>query len=56
MPPRKRRTREQPWKQVKRRGRILVGQPPASRTHEDRRKKRPKHKKREQESPDEMWI
>ncbi len=36
---------EKPWKQVKRRGRILVGQPPASRRHPDRRKKPPKHKK-----------
>jgi hypothetical protein len=54
MPLKKRRKREEPWKQVKRRGRILVGQPPASRTHQDPREKRPKHKKRDELLPDEQ--
>jgi hypothetical protein len=54
MPPKKRRKQEEPWKQVKRHGRILIGQPPAARIHEDPRKKRPKHKKREEAFPDEQ--
>jgi hypothetical protein len=45
---RRRRKLEEPWKQVKRRSRALVGQPPASRRHADLRKKPSKHKKREQ--------
>jgi hypothetical protein len=52
MPPKKPRKQEEPWKRVKRRGRILVGQPPASQTHEDRRKKPAKHKKRAQDTGD----
>jgi hypothetical protein len=56
MPIKKRRKREEPWKQVKRRGRIQVGQPPASQTHEDRRKKPLKHKKREEELSDEKEV
>ena len=50
MPLKKRPKREEPWKQVKRRGRIIVGQPPASHTQKDRRNKPPKHKKRDESS------
>jgi hypothetical protein len=45
---RRRQRLEEPWKQVKRKSRALVGQPPASRRHADRRKKPSKHKKQEQ--------
>jgi hypothetical protein len=36
-------------KEVKRRARLTLGTPPASRTHEERKRRPPKHKKREQE-------
>jgi hypothetical protein len=35
--------------EVKRQARRLVGSPPAAQTHQDRRKKPAKHKKREQD-------
>lgn len=36
--------------EVKRQARLRVGSPPAAQTHQDRRKKMPKHKKRVQQS------
>jgi len=33
--------------EVKRQARLRLGAPPATQTHEDRRKKQPKHKKRD---------
>jgi len=41
--------RFQASKEVKRRARLQVGQPPPSRTHGSRKQKPPKHKKREVE-------
>ncbi len=35
--------------EVKRQARLRVGPPPAAQTHQDRRKKLPKHKKRAQQ-------
>ena len=35
--------------EVKRQARLRVGSPPAAQTHQDRRKKLPKHKKREKQ-------
>ena len=45
MAPRKRKAFEKST-EVRRQARLRVGPPPAERTHEDRRKKSPKHKKR----------
>ena len=36
--------------EVKRQARLRVGSPPAAQTHGDRRKKLPKHKKREKQA------
>lgn len=46
MSPRRRKTFEKTT-EVKRQARRLVGSPPAAQTHQDRRKKPPKHKQRE---------
>ena len=46
MSPRKRKTFEKTT-EVKRQARLRVGSPPAGEPHKDKRKKLPKHKKRE---------
>jgi hypothetical protein len=48
MSPRKRKPFEKTT-EVKRQARLRVGSPPAAQTHQDRRKKVPKHKKREKQ-------
>jgi hypothetical protein len=41
--------RFQPTKEVKRQARLRLGSPPASQTHADKRKRQPRHKKRERQ-------
>jgi len=55
MSPRKRKP-FQPTTEVKRQARLRVGSPPAAQTHEDRRKKLPKHKKREKQAETEDRV
>jgi hypothetical protein len=49
MSPRKRKLFQRTT-EVKRQARLRVGSPPAAQTHQDRRKKLPKHKKRENQA------
>ncbi len=49
MSPRKRKPFEKTT-EVKRQARLRVGSPPAAQTHQDRRKKLPKHKKRDKQT------